>query len=137
MSYELHIRLIGLPPMNTADGANRWARKNDRDCWYRAVSVACTGRLPSSPLGKARVRITRRSASAREPDFENLTQGGKHLLDGLVRCGVLLDDNPDVIGRTDYVWEKAPPKGGNVTIDVWEGVRSPLSAGQSELDFGS
>ena len=58
--------------------------------------------------------------SSREPDFDALAQGGKFLLDGLVKCGVLEDDRPSVIGQPSYVWSKASPKQGKVRISVYE-----------------
>lgn len=118
--YHLHIVLLGAPPMNTADDTHWRKKKRDKHRWYDAVAAYCYGKRPRRPLKCARVRITRHTAANREPDFENLTQGGKYLLDGLVRCGVLADDNPEVIGRPEYLWERAPRGRAHVTVEVWE-----------------
>jgi hypothetical protein len=60
--------------------------------------------------------------SSREPDFENLAHSFKPCLDALtVRNGgapVLVDDSQEVIGQPTYLWEKAPPKEGRITLEV-------------------
>ncbi len=119
MTYSLDITIPGLPPMNTSDGGNWQRRFRAKKRWEREVFTATRGMLPEKPLDRARVTITRHSGS-RRPDFENLTQGGKALLDGLVKVGVIADDRPEVIGQPDYLWEPAPPKHGKVRIQVWD-----------------
>lgn len=116
MTYRLDISLPGLPPMNSADATHWRTRRAIRLKWEAAVWHATIGKRPEKPLVQARVTIVRRST--REPDFENLTQGGKFLLDGLVRCRVLADDSPAIIGQPTYLWEKAPPRKGHVSITV-------------------
>lgn len=117
----LAFTLDGLPPMNTADGLHRWSRTKLRKVWESKVIAAVLlelKRWPAKPLERARVTIVR--CSTREPDFENLTQGGKFILDGLVKAGVLADDAPKVIGRPDYQWEPAPRGKGCVRVRVEE-----------------
>lgn len=117
----LNLVIPGLPPINTADGPNRWARFRLKKAWESKVAQAVVHELggwPKEPLVRARVAITR--CSTREPDFDGLTQGGKFLLDGLVKAGVLVDDSPRVIGRPDYHWERAPRGMGSVRILVEE-----------------
>jgi len=116
--YTLEFELDGLPPMNSADGMHWRVRRKLRIDWEFRVDLACRGRKPETPLPKAQVKILR--FSSREPDFENLAQGGKFLLDGLVKCGVLEDDRPSVIGQPIYKWIKASPKQGKVRIEVFE-----------------
>lgn len=115
----LDLTLDGLPPMNTADRTHHWSAYRLKRAWEGKVCAAVLhelGRWPERPLDRARVTITR--CSTREPDFENLTQGGKFLLDGLVKAGVLADDSPKVIGRPEYLWEAAPRGAGSVRIRV-------------------
>ena len=115
----LNVTIPGLPPMNTADGLNRWRRHTLKKLWEGKVAGAVLmelGRWPSKPLDRAAVTITRCSSS--EPDFDGLVQGGKFLLDGLVKAGVIADDKPSVIGQPVFRWEKAPPKQGCVRIVV-------------------
>lgn len=118
---NLDITIPGIPPMNTAGphGGSHWGRTTTKRQWESKVVAAvleALGRWPAQPLERARVTITR--ASTREPDYDNLTQGGKFLLDGLVKAGVLVDDSPRVIGRPEYRWEQAAPAQGYVRIQV-------------------
>lgn len=124
MTYSLRIELPGAPAMNTADGTHWRKRKRQKDLWIKATSIAARNAgLPSEPLRRARVRIVRRTAAPRAPDFENLAQGGKWILDGLVRCGVLEDDHQGVIGQPVYDWERAPRGRKSVVVEVEEVVK--------------
>lgn len=114
--YEIEFEIDGLPPINSADGTHWRKRQKLRKDWENRVWIMTTNRKPGAPLARARVTITR--FSARQPDFENLAQGGKFLLDGLVKVGVLVDDKPAVIGQPVYLWEKYPAKLGKVRIRV-------------------
>ena len=116
--FKFAFELEGLPPMNTADGMH-WRKRNKLKIdWEARVYYAVIHDRPENPLPKARVSVTR--CSTREPDFENLAQGGKFLLDGLVKAGVIADDKPSVIGQPEYLWIKAKPKHGSVRITVEE-----------------
>ncbi len=122
MSDIIEFVLPGLPPINTADGPSRWARYRVKKAWMTRTILAARdagGRALPAPLARASVTIIR--SSAREPDFDGLVQGGKFILDGLVKAGVLVDDSPKVIGRPDYRWERAPRGMGSVRVRV-EGV---------------
>lgn len=119
----LDFELPGLPPMNTAGshGGSHWSRTIIKRKWEGKVVSAvleALRRWPAEPLERARVTIVR--CSTREPDYDNLAQGGKFILDGLVKAGVIADDSPQVIGRPDYRWEKAPPAKGCVRVRVEE-----------------
>lgn len=125
---NLDITLDGLPPMNTADRRGRWVMIRAKREWESKVCGAvlmALGRWPESPMKRAHVTITRYSG-VREPDFENLTQGGKFLLDGLVKAGVLEDDSPKVIGQPTYKWEPAKRGEGRVRIQVECGAMGEL-----------
>lgn len=119
----LELVIPGLPPMNTAGshGGSHWSRTTVKRKWESLVCAAvleALGRWPAKSLDRARVTITR--CSTREPDFDNLTQGGKFILDGLVKAGVITDDSPAVIGRPEYLWQKSPRGMGSVRITVEE-----------------
>jgi Holliday junction resolvase RusA-like endonuclease len=68
-------------------------------------------------LDKARVRFTRHSSI--RPDFDNLAASFKAVQDGLIDAGVIANDTFAVIGNPEYSWEKASPKGGKITIEVF------------------
>ena len=119
--YHLRLEMLGVPSMNTADNRHWRVRQKEKLRWYVRVRMAAMAARKGWPrLSRARVRITRCTAANRQPDFENLAQGGKFILDGLVKCGVLLDDNPDVIGQPEYRWEKAKRGEAHVIVEVFE-----------------
>ncbi|MCR9093442.1 MAG: hypothetical protein NXI30_04440 [bacterium] len=116
--YRLEIDLPGLPPINSADALHWSTRGKKRKLWKRLVWAQVVGKKPPAPLSRARVTITR--CSSVEPDPANLGEGAKFVLDGLVECGVLADDNRETIGMPELLWEPAPAKKGHVRVVVIE-----------------
>ncbi len=115
----IDLTIPGLPPTNAADRRSHWAYHKVSKEWQNntvAAVLESLGRWPEAPLDRALVTITR--CSTTEPDFDGLVAAGKHLLDGLVKAGVLVDDAPKVIGRPTYLWERAPRGAGCVRISV-------------------
>lgn len=119
MGYSLDIELPGLPRMVNDLGSAHWAVKHKHNrYWNMAVhaQVIMDYHLPVKPLTKALVTLTRYSSV--EPDFDNLVNSHKVILDSLIKCGVLEDDCSDVIGQPTYVWEKCSPGEGRIKIEV-------------------
>jgi len=105
--------------MNTAHTRRHWsvAHREAKE-WHAAVAsgMLLTGqKRPKKPLQKARGVFVRHSA--KEPDFENLAQSFKPIIDGLVKHGVLEDDAPKNLER-DYQWQKAKRGEGHIEIIV-------------------
>ena len=71
---------------------------------------------PAQPLISAALTLTRHSSN--EPDFDGLVSGFKHVIDGLVECGVLVNDKTSTIGQPTYRWMRAAPKKGRVEIEI-------------------
>lgn len=118
MQYKLEIEIPGLPKTVNALGRAHWAVKvkHNKD-WEKLIFAAAFAKgLPIVPLKKALVILTRCSSS--EPDFDGLVSGMKVILDSLIKCGVLGDDNPKVIGHPTYVWEKCKKGEGKIRIEV-------------------
>ena len=132
MSYSLEFTINQLPPMNTADGMHWRKRHKIKKSWEVLVWQEILNRRPILPLAFARVSITRHSSV--HPDFDNLVQGGKFLLDSLVQNGVIRDDKPGVIGHPEYNWVKAAPSKGKVVVHVHEVAESPSITTTSSLD---
>jgi hypothetical protein len=118
--YVLDLKLDGLPDGQQSSGRNRFAIAKERKAWHRVVWFACRLKLPPYPLPLVHAVYTRHSAATIDPT--NLGWSFKAIEDGLVECGVLRDDGPEnyVGGKPDCRWEKAPPKGGFVTITITE-----------------
>ena len=114
--YRVVVELDGLPAMNTARNKH-WRVKRKHDLlWQERVAAALVGKLPPEPLATAVVRVTRFSSV--EPDYDNLVQSAKPLIDQFVRSGVLVDDKPSVIGAPIYDWVKVAPRKGRVRIEI-------------------
>lgn len=120
MSYQLYLRLPGLPPTQEAAAKGHWAKRyRELKRWKELVAWRARAEgLPPKPLASARVEVIRHSCS--QPDADNLSTSFKPLIDGLVYGKVLLDDAPDVIGVPHCSWLKAPPRKGFVEILVEE-----------------
>lgn len=73
---------------------------------------------PPIALNKAKLTLTR--FSSMKPDQDGLVSSFKHVVDGLVECGVLVDDSMDIIGMPEYKHEPAKPKFGKIQIEVQE-----------------
>ena len=118
MQYKLEIEIPGLPKTVNALGRAHWAVKvKYNKTWESKIFAAAFAKgLPLVPLKKAIVLLTR--VSSMEPDFDGLVSGMKVVLDSLIKCGVLEDDNPRVIGHPTYAWEKCKKGEGKIRIEV-------------------
>lgn len=115
----LELRLPGLPKSPNVLLRRHWSFvSREKSKWHKLVASQIDyethKHLGGEPLKKARLTLTRHSA--REPDSDNLIASFKFVVDALVKCGVLLDDKPSVIGIPTYKWEKASPKNGHITV---------------------
>lgn len=79
------------------------------------------------PFLRATVTLTR--LSTREPDADNLMSSWKHVLDGLVEAGVIINDKPSTIGSPISLWKYAKRKDGKIKIKVesatWLIIKAP------------
>lgn len=116
MSYAFEFTLKGLPKMTNGSRTHWIVKHRHAATWKRAVAIACHGHLPQAPLVSAALTLTR--VSSTEPDFDGLVSGFKHIIDGLVECGVLDNDKMSCIGQPIYKWEKTKPKLGHVRVLV-------------------
>lgn len=83
--------------------------------WRTRVEGLARPFKPESPLSLAKVTCTR--FSSHEPDFDNLVSSFKPLVDGLKAAGVIVDDKSAHLER-EYLWQKASPRHGRITIRV-------------------
>lgn len=119
--YRLELRINGLPKIisNGSKGSWRSAWAEARK-WHRLIleAVVFSRQKPQKPLERARLQLTRYSSV--EPDFDGLAISFKHVLDALIKAGVLVNDKVSNIGQPNYRWEKTKPGGGFITITVEE-----------------
>lgn len=119
MGYYLKLSIPGLPQTINALGRAHWSVKaKESKKWRWCVVLMVGDKTPEKPLKKAKVSLTRHSSSS--PDFDGLVSSFKHVLDGLIDAGVILNDRFENIGAPEYVWEKSGRRAGKITIEVWE-----------------
>lgn len=122
MTYKHEFILAGLPRMPNRVGTRggsgmRLWREGEQ--WKKDVWAMCSGlNKPRAPLNKARVTFTR-SAHGPEPDSDGLAHSFKPVRDGLVKCGVLVDDSPAHI-EAIYQWEQGRYKKGFIRVTIEE-----------------
>lgn len=118
MSYQLEIEIPRLPALNSSRRVNRWVEIKEKKLWEEEVFVATRGKQPPNPLERAKVTFIRRSSMT--SDHDNLVASFKHVQDGLIHAGIIVDDRPGVIGQPTYRWEQVSPGKGSVVIRVEE-----------------
>ena len=118
MKYKIEFELSGLPKMTNAISNHWFIRKKEADKWKNLVALALAGQQPKRALAKASLVLTR--CSSQPPDPDGLVSGFKHVIDGLVACGVLENDKYENIGFPVYLWEKVPNKQGKIKIKLQE-----------------
>lgn len=116
--YVLEFTIKGLPKMSNQLLRGHWASKQGHARkWKKAVDDVLKDRIkPPCPLISAVLTLTRHSSS--RPDFDGLVSSFKAVVDGLVESGVLADDSHEVIGVPTYIWEKASPGKGFISVRV-------------------
>lgn len=119
MTLIAEFSIHDLPLMTNGAMSKHWTAKHrERIKWQRLVSVEClNAKIMDLKLNSAILTLTRHSF--REPDFDGLVSGFKGVIDSLVKCGVIVDDKPSVIGESKFVWKYAPKKpGGFITVKI-------------------
>lgn len=119
MSYSLQFELPGLPKMSNQSLRQHWrASRAEGTKWKDAVGLKTIGKRPSEPLLKAKLTLIR--CSSVEPDYDGLVSSFKHVIDGLVKSGILVSDKMSHIGAPAYLWELTAPKKGKIKVRIEE-----------------
>ncbi len=117
--YKLKLCIKGLPKQTNASYRCHWTtRMKEARKWKALVESLARNKKPKTPLKSAHLKLTR--FSSREPDWDGLVSGFKHVIDGLKASGIILDDKMSIIGKPDYFWTKTSPKDGKIEIEVTE-----------------
>jgi Holliday junction resolvase RusA-like endonuclease len=122
MRYKTQFFVEMLPHLPNVLNKMHWAQKGRyvKDV-HQLVGAALAGKKPREPLKKAVLTLARYSSV--RPDNDNLTASFKPVIDALIVCGVIEDDNPRVLEQTVYLWEFAKPKSGKIFVRVEERVK--------------
>lgn len=116
MIYEIEIH--DLPKLPNATMYKHWRTKHQEAVkWKKMVMDACLyAKITKLRLTSAALSYERHSS--RQPDFDSLTMSFKHVQDGLVEAGVLIDDKPSVIGQPSYKWIKEKQKNAKIKVRI-------------------
>lgn len=119
MKLVATFEIKGLPKVINAIGRKHWIFKhNETKLWKSLVHLKCRELgIDYLNLENAKLEFTR--FSSRQLDFDSLVNSFKHVQDGLVEAGVLIDDSPNVIGQPSFKWEKCKQKEGKIGISIW------------------
>lgn len=119
MKYELEFTIPGLPSTTNSSGRKHWAIKaKEARQWKTWVYYEVHKHRPTEPLLKARLTLTR--VSSGECDSDGLVSSFKHVIDGLVYAGILVNDRFSNIGMPEYRQLKCAPKQGHIMVKIEE-----------------
>lgn len=117
MAVVIEFELKGLP--KTVNARLHWrARHRENQKWTTWVWKICRHRRPLRPLRKALLILTR--FSSQPIDYDNLASSFKPVTDGLVRAGIIFDDDWETIGVPEFHWVRCPPRAGRICVRVEE-----------------
>lgn len=119
MKFKLSFEIKSLPRMTNTMRVHWRVKQKEALKWKGLVASYLPFDIkPTQPLASAALTLTR--CSARQPDADGLVSSFKHVIDGLVGSGILVDDGPKVIGFPSYKWEYASPGKGKIRVEVEE-----------------
>ena len=119
MKYVLEFEIEDLPRTYNSLGRSHWTVKaKEARKWISLVLSQCYQQRPPKPLQKARLILIRASSSS--PDADGLVSSFKHVIDGLVKASILVNDKFENIGMPEYKWEKVPKNQGKIKVKVEE-----------------
>ena len=115
----IEFEIDNLPKLpNRLLGAHWRVRSSHARMYATLVWAATCKQRPREPWKTVRLILERHSSM--EPDFDGLCGSFKHVIDGLVKCGIIEDDKPRNILGAEYRWIKASPKRGKIRVQVFE-----------------
>lgn len=116
MDYRIRRTIAALPPLNSARNKHWRVKQREREAFAVLVAASTVGARPDAPLQRAIVWCVRRSSA--RPDYDNLVESFKIVLDALVRCDVLADDTTEVVGVPSYGWQSSTGSSPGIEYEV-------------------
>lgn len=105
------VRELEIPelPRLQADVMQKWARMAYRKKWHDLIHYALleAGGPPKQPLDHAAITGVRYCCGI-QPDWINVVYSFKPLVDGLIKAGMIVDDNPSVLLEEHYSAVRVP-----------------------------
>jgi len=117
--YALIITIHDVTPCNTASDFSWKQKRGHRQRWEKIIFGYTLGQRPTNPLPFAKITVTRHTPGT-APDYDNLVSSNKWIIDPMIKCGIILDDKPSVIGRVDAHWRRCRSGKKHTTIYVRE-----------------
>lgn len=115
----IEIILTGLPEGPNVTKTWHWAKKAKKVKQWRVMAAWMASKhRPKTPFSKIELSIIR--FSSQPMDADNAIASCKPLIDGLKDAKIIVDDNPNVIVKIHYEWQKASPKQGQIKLIVEE-----------------
>ena len=122
MTEPIVIELEYIPPAEVRGNSRaHWAMKAQK---AKELSLSGWVRRFNEPGLDGQVRITFAFYHWRKIDLDNLAIGMKSFVDGLIRGGLMLDDDPDHVVYGAHTFTKCP-KGESRTIVTIEELDTP------------
>jgi hypothetical protein len=117
MHYELEFEINDLPKTINSIGRMHWSVKaKEAKKWNILVATKILSKGSVQQLSKAKISLFRYSSHC--PDADGLVSSFKHVIDGIVRSGLLPDDSYRTIGMPCYRWIKAKRKEGKIKVKI-------------------
>jgi len=118
MTYTLELEIAQLPiTINQIGKASIWHTQAERKKWRNLIYKAAIWNRPQYPIKNAKATLTRHSS--RQPDYDGLVISFKHVVDSLIFNKIIEDDSPSCF-KAEYLWERAKPKQGKISIRIEE-----------------
>lgn len=118
--FQLEVQAPFLPKL-----PNRLLRQHhtkitaEKNLVYGMMQVALGGKpRPKCALLAAKLTLIRHSSQ--KPDWDGLVGSFKFVIDYLVHCKILNNDDPDTIGESKCLWEKVKPNEGFIQVIIAE-----------------
>ncbi len=117
----IEFTLKGLPKVTNRQNVHWRVKHAESKKWKLATAFECQHailkhHLNALPFDRAVLTLTRHSS--REPDFDGLVSGFKHVIDGIVASTLIRDDKSQTIGQPTYKWEYARPNKSFITVRI-------------------
>lgn len=111
--FRLHLVFDQFPAsLNTKLRSHYFSQRRESKVWQLIVKNKARGKIPPSPLLKAKIMVIRHAH--RNLDFDGLVGAMKPVVDALVRCKIIHDDNWTTIGAWDVDQVFRPKKDGQL-----------------------
>lgn len=97
MKYNLKISVEKLPTsLNITLRSHFFKVNKEKQEWNKLIAYHCSNKKPIDPLQRCQISVTR--YSIRLMDYDGLVGSLKPVIDALIYCGIIIDDNYLVTG---------------------------------------